>query len=320
MISGKTTSRHSGLLDFSCRNNKISNKIKRAPSSTVFNIVGYIITGFLAICCMLPFLLVISASFTEEHSIYVNGYSLIPKVFSTRAYEYLFAYPKELYRAYGVTIFITAAGSLCGLFLIAMGGYVLQRPDFKYRNKMSFYVYFTMLFNGGLVPTYVWYVKIGLKDTYMVLILPLLMNAFNVILMKNFMRSIPHEITESAKIDGAGDFRIFVRLVLPLATPALATIGLFLGLAYWNDWFLGYLYLNDHTKQPLQLLLYNKLATAEAQKTQASMNVGAGTVLKLPSESVKMATAVVATGPIIFLYPFVQKYFIKGLTVGSVKG
>lgn len=295
-------------------------KIRKTRGKLLFDLFGYLTTGLISLLCLLPFLLVISASFTEEHSIYTDGYALIPKVFSTEAYRYLFAYPAELLRAYGVTIGITVTGSLVGLFLIAMGGYVMQRPDFKYRNACSFFVYFTMLFNGGLVPTYIWYVKLGLKGTYAALVLPLLMSAYNVILMKNFMRSVPHEITEAAKIDGANDFVIFLKLVLPLAVPGLATVGLFLGLAYWNDWFNAYLYLNDEVKQPLQLLLYNRLSTAEAYRNQAAMNIGAGEVLDLPAESVKMATSVLATGPIIFLYPFVQKYFIKGLTVGSVKG
>lgn len=295
-------------------------RIKKSKGRIAFNIFAYAFTGILAALCMLPFLLVIAASFTDEHSIYADGYRLIPAVFSTAAYEYLFAYPAELIRAYTVSISVTVIGSLTGLFLVAMGGYVLQRRDFQYRNQMSFYVYFTMLFSGGLVPTYIWYVQLGLKNSYFVLLLPLLMNAYIVILMKNFMKSVPHEVTEAGKIDGASDFRIFLTLVLPLAVPALATIGLFLGLAYWNDWFNGYLYLSDRTKQPLQLLLYNRLATAEAFKSQAAMNMGSGALMKLPAESVKMATAVLATGPIVLLYPFVQKYFIKGLVMGAVKG
>ena len=295
-------------------------KIKETRGKRFISIFSYVFTGLFALACLIPFLLVISASFTEEHAIYSQGYHLIPPVFSLDAYRYLLAKPDTILNAYGVTIGVTLTGSAMGLFLIAMGGYVLQRPDFKYRNVFSFFIYFTMLFNGGLVPTYMWYVKLGLKDNILVLILPLLMSAWNVILMKNFMRSIPHEITEAAKIDGAGDFRIFRQLILPMAVPALATVGLFLGLAYWNDWFNAYLYLNDTRLHPLQMVLYRCLATAEFYKNQAAVNLGSGATLKLPTESVKMATAVVATGPIIFLYPFVQKYFIKGLTVGSVKG
>ena len=295
-------------------------KIKRAVSQTAFSVVGYIITGVIGLLCLLPFLLVISASFTEESAIYTSGYRLIPAEFSVEAYRLLFRFPKEILNAYGVTLFITITGSLLGLFCISMAGYVLQRPDFKYRNVFSFYIYFTMLFNGGLVPTYMWYTKLGLKNTYWVLILPLMMSAYNVILMKNFMRSVPHEITEAAKIDGANDFYIFLRLILPLAIPGLATIGLFLALAYWNDWFNAYLYVDKANMHPLQLLLYNKLATAEYYKTSSTFNIGSISLADLPSESLKMATAVVATGPIILLYPFVQKYFIKGLTVGAVKG
>ncbi|MDD3409563.1 MAG: carbohydrate ABC transporter permease [Eubacteriales bacterium] len=295
-------------------------KIKPSQGRRTLMSFSYAFTGIFAVLCLIPFLLVISASFTEEHSIYVDGYHLIPKVFSLDAYRYLLNKPDQIVNAYGVTLLVTAVGSAAGLFLIAMGGYVLQRPEFRYRNFFSFFVYFTMLFNGGLVPTYMWYVKLGLKDSLLVLILPLLMSAWNVILMKNFMRSIPHEITEAAKIDGAGDFRIFYKLILPMAVPALATVGLFLGLAYWNDWFNAYLYIDDSAKHPLQMVLYRCLATAEFYKNSTAVNIGGGTMIKLPTESVKMATAVIATGPIIFLYPFVQKYFIKGLTVGAVKG
>lgn len=295
-------------------------KIKQTRGKRAISIFSYVFTGLFALVCLLPFLLIISASFTEEHAIYAQGYRLIPPAFSLDAYRYLFATPEKILNAYGVSIFVTLVGSLLGLFLIAMGGYVLQRPDFKYRNFFSFFVYFTMLFNGGLVPTYMWYVKLGLKDNILVLILPLLMSAWNVILMKNFMHSIPHEITEAAKIDGASDFRIFRQLILPMAVPGLATVGLFLGLAYWNDWFNAYLYINDTKMHPLQMVLYRCLATAEFYKNQAAVNIGGGVAISLPTESVKMATAVIATGPIIFLYPFVQKYFVKGLTVGSVKG
>ena len=295
-------------------------KIKKTNGQLTFNAVSYFFTGFISLMCLLPFLLVISASLTSESAIYTSGYSFIPAEFSTQAYRLLFEYPKEILNAYGVTVFITAVGSAVGLFLTAMAGYVLQRPDFKYRNAFSFYIYFTMLFNGGLVPTYMWYTKLGLKNTYWVLILPLLMSAYNVILMKNFMRSVPHEITEAAKIDGANDFYIFLRLILPLAVPGLATIGLFLGLSYWNDWFNAYLYVDKASMHPLQLLLYNKLATADYYKTSSNFNMGNISLAELPSESLKMATAVIATGPIILLYPFVQKYFIKGLTIGAVKG
>ncbi len=295
-------------------------KVKKTAGQIAFNTVSYFFTGIVSLMCLLPFLLVISASLTSESAIYAKGYALIPPEFSTQAYRFLFEYPQEILNAYAVTVFITAVGSAAGLFLTAMAGYVLQRPDFKYRNVFSFYIYFTMLFNGGLVPTYMWYTKLGLKNTYWVLILPLLMSAYNVILMKNFMRSVPHEVTEAAKIDGANDFYIFLRLILPLAVPGLATIGLFLGLSYWNDWFSAYLYVDRSAMYPLQLLLYNKLATAEYYKTSSNFNMGGMALAELPSESLKMATAVIATGPIILLYPFVQKYFIKGLTVGAVKG
>jgi putative aldouronate transport system permease protein len=200
-----------------------------------------------------------------------------------------------------------------------MGGYVLQRKDFKYRNAISFYIYFTTLFGGGLIPWYILMTKyLGLKDTYRVLIIPGLMSPFLIILMKNFMKSIPEEIVESAKVDGAGDFKIYASLVMPLAKPALATIGLFLALAYWNDWFISSIFITSAKKFSLQYVLYQILQTSEFFRSGASANVD--TNYNLPTESIKLATAVIATGPVILFYPFVQKYFVQGLTVGAVKG
>lgn len=200
-----------------------------------------------------------------------------------------------------------------------MAGYVLSRKDFKYRNALSFFIYFTMLFSGGLIPWYILMVKyLGLKDSFLALLLPPLLSAFNVILMKNFMKSIPDSITESAKIDGAGDFTIYWKLILPLSTPGLATIGLFLALGYWNDWFLANLYINTQDKYPLQFLLYRTLASAAVLNTSAAGNLSPD--FRPPSETLKMAAAIVVTGPIVFLYPFVQRYFVKGLTLGAVKG
>ena len=204
--------------------------------------------------------------------------------------------------------------------IIAMTGYALQRKDFEFRNGLSFFIYFTSLFSAGLAPTYLLMTQIyGLKDNYLAVLLPSLMSPFLIILMKNFVKAIPHEITESGKIDGAGDFKIFISLIFPMLKPALATIGLFLALGYWNEWYNSNLYLSSQVPvKSLQYTLYEVVNRAAALRN----TIGGQYVVidDLPSESLKMATAVMATGPIVFVYPFVQKYFIGGMTVGAVKG
>lgn len=292
--------------------------IKQTKDKVIFDIGGYIFLAVIAVFCLLPFLLILSGSFTDERSIYVNGYNFIPKVFSLSAYRFLFSNTRQLGISYLNSIFIMTIGTAVGLFLISMASYVLQRKDFRYRNQLSFFIFFTTLFQGGLVPWYILMVRyLGMKDTYFALIIPLLMNVFNIIIMKSFMRSIPESIAESAKIDGAGEFTIFLKLILPLAKPGLATVGLFMALAYWNEWFSAMLFINDQNKYPLQFLLYKILQSAEFSRNIAST---ASVTVDVPTETFKMSTAVIVTGPIILLYPFVQRFFVKGLIIGAVKG
>ncbi|MNJ51883.1 L-arabinose transport system permease protein AraQ [compost metagenome] len=283
--------------------------------------IAYTITVLLSIACLLPFLLIISASLTANESIIREGYHFIPAQFSLEGYRTVFQFPEDVLRAYGVTIFTTVVGTALGLFLMTMAGYVLSRRDFKYRNAFSFYIYFTTLFGGGLVPWYILYTKyLHLTDSYLALIFPGLMTPFLIILMKNFIRTaVPEELFESAKIDGAGDFRIYWRIVLQLSLPGIATVGLFLALNYWNDWFSSSLFINDTHKYQLQFHLYNVINSASFI---ANMGAGTGVTLAndVPTESTKMAMAIVVTGPILFLYPFIQRYFVKGLTIGAVKG
>ena len=293
--------------------------IRSKPDVVTFNLIGYIFITVLMVLCLTPFLLVISGSFTTDSAIIKYGFSMIPKEFSTMAYKTLFRFPEQIIRAYGVSIFVTAAGTLGGIIIVSMAGYVLQRKDFKNRNKIAFFIYFTTLFQGGLIPWYILITKyLGLKDSYWVLIIPGMVGAFNILLVRNFMNSIPESLVESAKIDGAGDFYIYLRIILPLSKPVLATIGLFLGLGYWNDWFMASLFIKNEAKFPLQYMLYRTLQSAQFIK--ASPVSGVISISDLPTESLKMATAVVATGPIILLYPFVQKYFVQGITIGAVKG
>ena len=294
--------------------------IRKDSSQIMINILTYIFVTVFCIICILPFWMIISSSFATEESIRRAGFTLWPVDFSTYSYELLFRSPDQMIGAYVVTIILTLVGTLIGLFLIAMTGYALQRRDFPYRNKIMFYIYFTSLFSAGLVPFYLLIVQyLNLRDSYFAILLPLLMSSWLIVLMKNFVKAIPHEITESGKIDGAGDFRIFVSLILPNLKPALATIGLFLALSYWNEWYYSSLFLTTKVVyRPLQYHLYNVInKVASLKNSVAGSNV---VITDLPGETLKMATAVVAAGPIILLYPFVQKYFVTGLTVGAVKG
>lgn len=299
--------------------NRNTNKIKTSKVTKLFYVLGYTFITLTAIICLLPFIMLVSGSFTSEHAISNYGYGILPREFSLSAYQLVFKYPGDILRAYGVSIFIAGVGTLAGLLLISMTAYVLGRKDFKYRDKFSFFFYFTTLFNGGLVATYIFIIRyLHLKDSLLALILPLLVNVFYLLIMRSFMTSIPESIIESAKIDGAGDFTIFVKLILPLSKAGLATIGLFIALDYWNDWSNAMLYIVDYKKFPLQYMLYNMLSSTDAiSRISSASSIPAG---ELPSQSLKLAMAVVATGPIILLYPFVQKYFVKGITIGSVKG
>ena len=293
--------------------------IRLSASSKTFYVICYVIVALVALVCLIPFILLISGSFTSEQWIRFHGFSLWPGEFSLEAYKIIFKTPEKIVRAYGVSIFITAVGTLAGLFLTSLTAYVISRKDAKYRNALSFFFYFTTLFNGGMVSTYIFYIQyLHLKDNYLALILPGVFNVFYLLIMRTFVNNIPFALIESAKLDGAGEWRIYFTIILPLLKSGLATIGLFLALGYWNDWYNAMLYMNDEAKYPLQYMLYSV-----QQQTQALARIAAQAgiqVANLPSNSLKMAMAVVATGPIIIVYPFVQKYFISGITIGSVKG
>ena len=301
------------------KSEKTKSNIKMGRSNRNLTIVSYIVVTIFAILCLFPFALMITSSFMTEKEIVAEGYKLFPKEWSISAYRYLLDNPTKLLSAYRVTILITVVGTVIGLFIMSMAGYVLNRKDFKYRNFFSFFIYFTTLFSGGLVPTYILYVRyLNLKDNIWALILPGLVSAWSIFLMRNFMKSIPDELYESATMDGAGPFKIYLRVFMPLALPSLATIGLFLALGYWNEWYNASLYIDTASKYPLQYYLQKMInQTSIDSLTSLGHVIDAASV---PTQSVKMATAVLATGPIILLYPFVQRFFVSGLTVGSVKG
>lgn len=285
------------------------------------NIVGYALIGLFALLCLAPFYLIIVASFTEEASLIRQGYPILPRLkeLSVQSYQLCLKNPISIIRAYGVTVGVTAFGTFCAVLLATMTGYVLSRKDFPWRNGFSFFFFFTTLFNGGLVPWYLLCIRyLHFKNSYLGLILPLMFSVWNMIIAKSFMSGIPAEITESAKMDGANDLLIFIKLILPLSKPLVATLGLFSALAYWNDWYNCMLYITDENKFMLQYYLQRMLGSAEAMRIVAEKS---GMALpSIPLESMKMAMTVIATGPIVLLYPFVQRYFVKGLTIGAVKG
>jgi len=293
-------------------------KINR-KADIALNIVMILCT----IACVLPLLIVFSASITDEKTVTMYGYSLFPRNLSLEAYKYIYKDIMVILRAYGVTVFVTVVGSALSLVTIALYAYPISRKDFKYRNVFTFIVFLTMLFNGGLVPWYMVYVNVlHIDDTIMALILPYLMTPLYVLIMRTFfMTAIPDGIIEAARIDGAGEFQTFVWIVLPLAKPVLATIGLFNILTYWNDWYAPLLFINNEKLFNLQYLMYRvDKAIIYLSNNAGSINNATQIMANLPSQTARMAMAVVAIGPIILAYPFFQKYFVEGLTIGSIKG
>ncbi|MEK3731067.1 MULTISPECIES: carbohydrate ABC transporter permease [Paenibacillus] len=287
-----------------------------------WNIVFNLIAGIFAFLCVFPFLFVTIISFTDETTLARNGYQIWPEQWSLEAYRYVFQTGDALLRSYGVTIFVTVVGTLLSLFIISLYAYAISRKSFRYRNFFSFFAFFTMLFNGGLVPTYIVATQLlGLKDSIWALILPLALNAFYIMILRTFYStSVPDAIIESGKIDGASEFKIFYKLVLPLSLPGLATIGLFSTLGYWNDWFNALLYIDDPNLVPLQSMLM-RIETSMQFILQNSHNssLSMQALQSLPQDTSRMAMVVLATGPIILAYPFFQRYFIQGLTIGAVK-
>lgn len=288
------------------------------------NIIAYTFCIAVALICLIPFLMIISGSFSSEAAITKNGFSLLPQDFSLQAYKTVFKEPIVVFRAYAVTICLTIGGTMIGLLLQTMTAYVLSRKDFEWRNKFSFFFYFTTLFNGGLVPYYVLMTRtLNLKDSYLALLLPLLFNVYNLLIMKSYITALPDSLIDAAKIDGCGEVRTLFQIVMPLIKPALATVGLFIALAYWNDWYNAMLYINTEDKYPLQYFLYQQVNNIEAYKkliANSAVSSAVVTAVSLPTQTLKMALTIVVTGPIILAYPMVQKYFVQGITIGTVKG
>jgi putative aldouronate transport system permease protein len=284
------------------------------------DLAGHVLMFTISLSFLVPLLLVVAASFTEEKTLARDGYSLWPAVFSTAAYDYILREPEQILRSYGVSVIVAVGGSALSLLVMSLLAYPMSQPHFRLRRLLNWAVLFTLLFNGGIVT---WYIVITrtlqLSDTLLVLILPYLVTPFYVLLLRTYFSSLPIEILEAARVEGANEWIIFWRIVVPLSTPALATVGLFTMLQYWNDYFLGLLYLNDSNLYPLQLLLFNILNNINFLNSNPGTTPGAVIALP-PTETVRMAMAVLATGPIAFAFSFLQRYFVRGLTLGSVKG
>ena len=288
------------------------------------NILLNIMFLILALICVIPAVLVVSISFSAEQSITDYGYRLIPKIISLDGYGYLLKQGALIIRALGVSLFVTIVGTALGTLLTTLMGYVLSRPDYKLNGFLTMLVFIPMVFNGGLVSTYFIVSQfLHLKNTLWALILPLSVSSFNVVICRTFFKTtIPEELIESAKMDGATQFKIFFQIVLPISLPVIATIGLFLCFAYWNDWYQSMLYIDYQRLYSLQALL-NAIMTNINMLAQNAATMGASMadmVANMPKEAARMAIVVIIVLPIACAYPFFQKYFISGLTVGAVKG
>ena len=287
---------------------------------TVGLILIYVFVGMFAALCLYPFLLVISGSFTSKSEATLYGYSLFPRSLTLAAYETLFANMRSIANGYRVTIIVTVVGTVLSLLVNSMMGFVLSRKQLVFRKFLNFFVLFTMLFSGGMVSWFIICTKMGLRDTLWALILPMLAGAWYIFLFRNYFISIPDALYESARIDGAGDIRIFFQIYIRLAAPVIATVTLFTALGYWNDWWNALMLIEKDTMQPLQMLLRMIISNIQFLQTMEASPEVQKLMASIPSESVRMALVIITTGPILLLYPFVQRYFVKGIMVGAVKG
>lgn len=284
-------------------------------------VVGHIVLICMSVTAIIPLLLMISSSLTDEQTLIAGGYTLFPSKISFEAYKYMFAGAGNILRSYVITFAVTVIGTTVGLFCTLMLAYLLAVRDLPGRKVLSFYVFFTMLFHGGLVPMYIMYTNVfHIKNTLWALIIPnLLINAYNVIVARSYFESsVVGEVLEAARIDGAGEIRVLFGIVLPLSLPIIATLGLMIGLSYWNNWTNGLYFVTDSKLFSIQQLLNEMMRNMDALRS--GQLVGNTMDLKLPSTSLKMAIAVAGALPIMVVYPMFQKYFVKGMTLGAVKG
>ncbi len=290
----------------------------KTKQEKAFEVFASVVMICVMVIVIFPFLLLFISSITEENTLLINGYSIFPEKLSFDAYKYIWNSRDVIFRAYGITVCVTVIGTLAHVAIVAMAAYPLSLRNLPGRSFFSFVILFTMLFNGGLVPTYMIYTMVfHIKNTYWALLVPnLLFSSFNCIIVRTYLQSnVPSELYESAKIDGASEFQIFRRIVLPLGKPIFVTVGVFAGLNYWNDWTNGLYYISDQSKYSIQQVL-----NVMVKNIEYLTKYGRGAVSSVPSISLRMAIAFAAMLPILILYPFLTKYFEKGIAVGAVKG
>ena len=273
-----------------------------------------------SLSCILPLMLVVSISFTDEAAIVKNGYSLIPSQFSLAAYRNIFSGGKQVWRSYGVSVFVTLVGTMINVCITGMAGYALANPSVRYRNELAMFFFVTMVFNGGMVPWYMICKTVGLTENIWALLIPnLIFSSYNLFLVRNYMRDIPTALVESAKLDGANDACIAFKIYFPLSKPIMATIALFAAIGYWNDWWNSIMLVSDTSLYPVQYLLMKLKSDVNMMKNLQNSGFAGAAAMK-PAESLQMATVVITIAPILLFYPFLQKYIVKGLVIGSVKG
>jgi putative aldouronate transport system permease protein len=296
----------------------------KAYSDTWYKVTGLfgrivlnIVLVLISVACLLPFIVVLAASFSSERALVNEGYNIIPVDFNVAAYRYLLVDSEQVFQSYLVSIVVTAIGAPLGLLMMALVSYAMSRRHFKYRKAVAFYIFFTMLFSGGLVPSYILVTQyLHLKDTILVMIVPYLAVGGWILILRTYFRDLPEELLDAARIDGCGEWRTFFTVVIPLSTPGLATIGLFAMLAYWNDWFTPLLYIEQPKLYPIQYLLYtivNNMQFMDLLSQQAGLRVDP------PRIPARMAMVALTVGPILLAYPFVQRYFVRGIRLGSLK-
>lgn len=294
--------------------------MRKNASQIIINAILFL----MSLCFLMPFLLIVSSSLMGEEALREYGYSFWPKVWSFDAYKFVFRNPTQILNSYYTTILVSFSTMVLGTFVMCLTAYPLSKKTYPAKNVITFMIFFTMLFGGGLIPSYIintQYLKLG--NTYWIYILPSLCSAWNIIIIRTFFTGIPDSLKEAAKIDGASEWRIFFRIIIPLSKPVIATVALMTLLSKWNDWNTALIYIRDNTKFSLQYLLQRMLRESELIKEMSQSGMGtidASDLMSVPTETIRFAMVIVAAGPMLIVFPFFQKYFAKGLTIGAVKG
>ena len=293
---------------------------KQSVGGAVFDVLNILIIGAFAFICVYPFALGLVVSFSSEGSVIRNGYTLFPDELTTTAYQTIFSRGSRVLRSYQVSVIVTVVGTILNVMATSMIAYVVSNSNVKYRNHLTFFMFFTMVFTGGLAPQYIVWTSLGLRNSYWGMILPIVVSAWNVFLLRNFFKTVPESIPESARMDGAGELTILTRLMIPLAVPGIATIALFVSIAYWNDFFHAVILINKPDLYPLQVLMRQVLSDFLFVAPTGLEREFVVNQIQPPPEGVRMATMMMTVGPIILVYPFAQRYFVRGIVIGAIKG